>query len=506
MKPADARSASVPVFDVSEGSLTAHAAALPAEAPITRTQEIEEIAAGEKRARSLAALIPVFGLWRVWRSSLHSQGEKIVLGLVSLLVTAAAAYGLWTAIPGAEERSAEVRQKVEQQIQVLGQLVGGYRADQGSWPDSEAWRRSAEMADPRFYDPWGRIYEYALEGGKFTIGTYGRDGRPGGGREDADVFVTFDGAGEGARAITRPAAAVPRHVILDSGSRACPTVEIGGTVELHGTLQVNGSCAAGAAALRVGESASLAVASGVSVVGTAVAAPGGILKPEPISGVAPVVDPLARLAAPRFNGSTFTTPQNPGGLPPMSGTAAEPATLVIDDVRSLTPGVYWGGIRILSGARVTMAPGEYVMAGGGLTVLGDAILDGDAVVVYNTLDPANPAGVGGYDQIYLAGTATVSLTAPASGEYAGIVLFQDRSNPRALFLGGTGLDVSGLDGVIYAANAGLVVGGSAKTLKANLVVGRLTTQSSLTILPPSYTPSREKTARTTSFRGLPGAA
>src|SRR5205823_4106967 len=59
---------------------------------------------------------------------------------------------------------------------------------------------------------------------------------------------------------------------------------------------------------------------------------------------------------------------------------------------------------------------------------------------------------------------------PTSGTYAGVVIFQDRLNTRALSLSGSNLSLHG--GVVYAPAALASAGGSGQ-LQATLVVGQL---------------------------------
>ncbi|MGH7823551.1 MAG: hypothetical protein ACREQ9_27645, partial [Candidatus Binatia bacterium] len=124
----------------------------------------------------------------------------------------------------------------------------------------------------------------------------------------------------------------------------------------------------------------------------------------------------------------------------------------------------------------------YVVAGGGFMVHGNGRVDGRGVALYNTLDPLRGEGVGGYDQIVLAESAAIALSAPSRDAYRGIAIFQDRSNPLPLEIGGA---LDALDGVIYAPSAELRVRGATARVRADLVVGRLTTQGSFTLFPPT---------------------
>jgi hypothetical protein len=128
------------------------------------------------------------------------------------------------------------------------------------------------------------------------------------------------------------------------------------------------------------------------------------------------------------------------------GTAAAPAPCDIPSgTVTLTPGTYYGGICIGAAAgsdcgsniggtctttssataNVTMAPGTYIMAGGGFFVCGSSTLSAPNVMIYNTQDPTNTAGSGAFDQIELNTTGSVALGPQTTGSYRGLTIFQD---------------------------------------------------------------------------------
>ena len=88
------------------------------------------------------------------------------------------------------------------QIDGLGKALDQYRLDTGHYPSTEQglaslWVKPADesrwwgpylrKAVPK--DPWGREYQYKSPGehGEYDLLSYGRDGRPGGDGEDADL-------------------------------------------------------------------------------------------------------------------------------------------------------------------------------------------------------------------------------------------------------------------------------------------------------------------------------
>jgi hypothetical protein len=121
---------------------------------------------------------------------------------------------------------------------------------------------------------------------------------------------------------------------------------------------------------------------------------------------------------------------------------------------SLQPGVYQGGISVSSNGSLTLAAGIYILDGGGLQVSGNGSISGDGVMIYNT----GGASAGG---INISGNGNIHLTAPTSGVYQGISIFQDRNATGALQLSGNGsVQVTG---TVYAPAATIQLSGNAST-------------------------------------------
>ena len=88
------------------------------------------------------------------------------------------------------------------QIDALGKSLDQYRIDVGRYPSSQqglAALRSAPAGEARWAgpylakgvppDPWGNAYQYSAPGvhGDYDLQSLGKDGRPGGSGEDADL-------------------------------------------------------------------------------------------------------------------------------------------------------------------------------------------------------------------------------------------------------------------------------------------------------------------------------
>jgi hypothetical protein len=215
---------------------------------------------------------------------------------------------------------------------------------------------------------------------------------------------------------------IPGEVVVDSTS--------GSALSAAGTAQVTASV--------------IDVAGGVKTTG------GATISPAPRTGVS-LPDPLAGLSGPGTTGLT-----NYGSVNLTGGSL------------TICQGIY-SQISVSGGASLTLNPGIYVIAGGGLTVTGGASISGSGVMIYNA--GSNYPGSGGnFGGITFGGTGTFSLSAPASGPYAGIVIFQSRQNTRALSLSGTAM--AGVTGLIYAPNALLSMSGNA-SLQSAMDVGML---------------------------------
>ena len=89
--------------------------------------------------------------------------------------------------------------------------------------------------------------------------------------------------------------------------------------------------------------------------------------------------------------------------------------------RSISPGVYCGGLKLQAGAVVTAEPGTYVISGGPLVVADSARLSGEYVGFYFQDDTAV------FD--FKPG-ATIDLKAPRDGAMAGLLFFQNAATGK----------------------------------------------------------------------------
>jgi hypothetical protein len=158
------------------------------------------------------------------------------------------------------------------------------------------------------------------------------------------------------------------------------------------------------------------------------------------TGVRPTLDPLAFLPVPDANAMTVRS--------------SDPLTVNTIVPTTLQPGVYRGGVHVTGLSVVLMSPGVYVMEGGGFQVDGSATVTGLGVTVYNTTSGTYPPG-----PIKVDGLGKVVLTAPLSGTYQGVSFFQHRGLTQPVTVSGLGLTT--LTGVVYAAKAPVTLTGTA---------------------------------------------
>jgi hypothetical protein len=162
-------------------------------------------------------------------------------------------------------------------------------------------------------------------------------------------------------------------------------------------------------------------ANGIDVVGGA-SYRGANVTPTPSTNATPMSDPLSDLAEP-----------TPGVCTPAktdyrlnSGTAV------------LSPGTYCGEI-IIQNATVSFSPGLYILKDGALNIKGSSVITGTGVTFFTVGTTSKATS--------LSSSSSVTLSAPTTGPYAGI-LFADRLNDPGLantFSAGTMV----LNGVVY---------------------------------------------------------
>lgn len=165
------------------------------------------------------------------------------------------------------------------------------------------------------------------------------------------------------------------------------------------------------------------VAQQIAIVGNYRLQGNASVTPTPLTGQSPVPDPLAHLP-----------PPSTSGLPVFPGR-----TIGGNDSAVLQPGVYTGPIRVEGNAQVTLQPGIYILRDG-LLVSGNARVQGDGVLIYNESG-----------RIEVQGNGELRLSAPTSGTYEGITIFQPAGNTQPIWLSGNA--EFRITGAVYAPRA-----------------------------------------------------
>lgn len=204
-------------------------------------------------------------------------------------------------------------------------------------------------------------------------------------------------------------------------------------------------------------------------------------------GTWPPPSPLASGATLPFspNPTVINTIADPlASLPaPTLGVVAIPVSLGTGTT-TLSPGTYSGNMAIGGHQDVVLNAGTYVFTGN-ITLTGNGILDGHTGVTIfmacstkvgsTTTSRACNSGEAGAS-LDVSGGGQYLLTAPSTGSYTNIAIFQDRNNTSQIKIGGSGT-TNNLSGGVYAKSANVDIGGNGSDVfQANgrLVVSTLT--------------------------------
>lgn len=232
----------------------------------------------------------------------------------------------------------------------------------------------------------------------------------------------FDEVDVVAQSVAQPLEAAACLWALNPTESASVRLETGATVDLPNCgLRVNSSAGD---AMHV-ESGACIDALSIGVVG---GYSGSCTTPEPETGIGAFEDPLGHLTAPTYGACDHN------GL----------VTVEEEQTATLSPGVYCGGIKVGENASVTFQAGQYVVTGTGLKIEEGATARGEQVMFYFT------DGTGGWGSLLVEDDTTLELSAPASGPYAGIALFQDPATPASERMLIEDVSSAFIDGTIYA--------------------------------------------------------
>jgi hypothetical protein len=271
----------------------------------------------------------------------------------------------------------------------------------------------------------------------------------------------------------------PSIYVLDSTAAAALDVASQATILTPGLLQVD-STSSTAVVATVGAQVEAGI---INVVG-GVGGNSIVLNPAPITGAPALPDPLSSLPLP--------SQETKIGSVVLTGNSTE----------TISPGIYTE-ISVSGQASLTLNPGIYEIVGGGFSVQDNASVTGTGILIYNagndfTATSPGGGGSGGtsaggsptdpneFGAITVGNSATVQLTASASGPYAGIAIFQARDNTQPMTLDGT--SVQTVNGTIYAPVAPLLID-AAQLTQTSLIVDKLNIQDSGSFIPSVVTPN-----------------
>jgi hypothetical protein len=122
---------------------------------------------------------------------------------------------------------------------------------------------------------------------------------------------------------------------------------------------------------------------------------------------------------------------------------------------TLDPGRYCGGIQASSHANVHLNPGTYIIDRGNFSFTGQTTLTGTGVTIILSGSGTEWASAS------IAGGATVDLKAPTTGDYAGLVLMQNRlaTSGSVDLAGGSSMN---LHGAVYVPNRPVTYAGGSE--------------------------------------------
>lgn len=247
-------------------------------------------------------------------------------------------------------------------------------------------------------------------------------------------FVGGDTMSVGASAAAKTGASPPVCVYA-LNSRTQGAVDLNGNVNVSTTCQVQANSGSDSAVHSVGGARMKTTVFGVS--GNV---KGDGFTPTPSAGVPQLPDPFA--------GTEFPLQQSCSSL---SGSTIKTNT-------TIDPGTFCGGLKISSGAVVTLTPGVYIFSDGEFKVDSGAQVRGTEVLL---------AFDGKGAKFWMTGSAVMKLTSPQSGPYTNMQFMENRNNAA----GDTWVSIGGnssleYDGTMYFPLSNIwVFGGS--ILKGN---------------------------------------
>lgn len=243
------------------------------------------------------------------------------------------------------------------------------------------------------------------------------------------LFVARRAVAVGAKAgtVCSPAAVI----LLDPAANGSYTAAGSARLNADAGIKVNSNHAR---AIYANNAGSL-TAPDIEVVGGTYTTSGGKINGPVHSPSTAITDPLLSFVPPDPSAQPTRT------APPMWGNGTD---------INIEPGLYNGGISLNGWRQVTMSPGVYYMRNGGFSIANGVMLAGEGVMIY--ID-------NGGGKFNFQGGGVINLSAPKSGDYAGIVMWQDRNSKQPISIA-NGSETT-IKGTVYAPGAKMDVAGGA---------------------------------------------
>lgn len=191
------------------------------------------------------------------------------------------------------------------------------------------------------------------------------------------------------------------------------------------------------------------------VVGGVQTSGSGSFTPAAVTGGTSAADPYTALPEPSITGQPVYSNTDMS-----SDTCSASANWVCSgSTYVLSPGVYDGGIKISGNGTVTLNAGTYILRKGGFQMSGNGSLTGAGVTLFNTVAD-HPLSTGACDQWKVSGNGAVTLSAPTSGTYKGMLVWQDEDcSNKVISWSGNGA-ITSSSGTIYGPTAEFEISGN----------------------------------------------
>jgi Putative Flp pilus-assembly TadE/G-like len=193
----------------------------------------------------------------------------------------------------------------------------------------------------------------------------------------------------------------------------------------------------------------------------------------PTTNAGAVSDPLANLTLPSFSNVCPNPPYTPYTLAGTSvavlpsGNYCGGITISHSSQATFSGGTYyiWGGLTVEGASTATFDSGMYIVNGGGISFANSAAISGSGVTFYNTAQYGQT--IGGVSN---TGATTVTLSAPSSGTYQGMLFMQDRNPSNATSISFANSASTSLTGTLYFPTCSLTYSGASASATYTAIV------------------------------------